>query len=146
MSNTNERKPERGHERIASTNKGPQYIPHDLLDDNYHYRFVYYSNDTMWKALDQERLGYEPVKVEELASIKSKVILPQTNAQDGLVTVPEKGGAMSVLMRIPKAVYLERLEHERLERQEERKRHLGPEYQDDYGVRPAFRFNNGPTS
>lgn len=145
MSNK-ERKPERGSERKSSTNKGPQYVPTDLLDDNYHYRFVYYSPDTMWKALEQERLGYEPVKMSELASVQSKVILQNTTIHEGLVTIPERGGAMSVLMRIPRDIYEARIKDEQQERLEDRKRTLGPEYQQDGGVKPAFKFTNGPSN
>jgi hypothetical protein len=145
MSN-NERKSERVPERKPSTNKGPQYIPQDLLDENYHYRFVYYSSDTMWKALDQERLGYEPVKTSELMSLKSKVILPTTTVHEGLVTIPERGGAMSVLMRIPRDKYEARLLEEKNERLEERKRTLGSEYQSDGGIRPSFKFTNDSTN
>lgn len=143
---TNERKSERVSERKSSINKGPQYIPEDLLDENYHYRFVYYSNDRMWQALDQERLGYEPVKQSELAQIKSKVMLPNTAMHDGLVTIPEKNGAMSVLMRIPRKVYEDRIKEEKLERDAELKRTLGSEYATEGHIKPRFTFTNNNTN
>ena len=139
---TKERQAERVSERKSSSNKGPQYIPEDLLDENYHYRFVYYSNDTMWKALEQEKLGYEPVKQAELAQIKSKVVLPNTTLHDGLVSIPEKGGAISVLMRIPRAVYEERLAEEKAERDAELRKTLGTDYAPEGHIKPRFTFTN----
>ncbi len=141
---TNERKPERGSVRQSVTNQGPQYVPTEYLDENFHYRWVNYVQDKLWTAIEKERLGYEPVPVSEINShIKSKIIKEQGIAKEGYVTCPLKNGGQSVLMRIDKNVYLDRKKFEKEDRDASYQNMVreGLEMASD-GTKKTFSFTN----
>lgn len=144
MSNGNERKPERGHERTSLSNTGPQYVPIDFLDENYHYRWVNYHKDKLWTAIEKERLGYEPVSAEEFSGqIKSKIIDQKTMISEGYVTCPLKNGSQAVLMKIDRKAYLERKKQDHINREASyRDASLADLEMESMGTKSTFSFTN----
>lgn len=108
MKESNERTQTRDTLRTSLVRQGPQHLPAELRDENFHYRWVNYIPDSPWKALEAERIGYEPVLATEVLQTKSKVFASRTSTVDGYYTCPIKGGGDAVLMKLPIKTYLER--------------------------------------
>jgi len=143
---TNERKPERGSERISLSHRGPQHFPAEFRDPNFHYRWTNYDPESPWKAMETERLGYDPVPIGETNHLKSKIFAQSTIVREGYVTCPLKKGGQAVLMRLPMDVYLERQKQKEEDRKAERKAMLaeGMEVSDGTTLKQTYSFTNTP--
>lgn len=145
MTNKSERTAERVSERVSLTHQGPQHFPAQFRDENFHYRWVNYVPDKLWKALEAERIGYDPVPMSELGlTAKSKVIKVETIVQEGYLTCPLKGGGQAVLMRLPMSVYLEREKAKKQERIAAQNAMVdeGLDLSSSEGTKKTFSFTN----
>ncbi len=139
---TTERNPERTNQRISSSHRGGQYFPKELMDENYHYRWVNYESNKMWKAIETERLGYEPVLATDTNSFQSKVLPKDSMVKEGFVVCPLRAGGQAVLMRIPRALYEQRKKEDHAIEQAAYKTALQNEIELDGKKSPhVFTFN-----
>jgi hypothetical protein len=140
----NERKEERGLERVSLQATGQQYFPEQFRDPNFHYRWVNYDPQAPFKATQKERMGYEPVPLADTNHVASKIFTKSTVVQEGYVTCPLKSGAVAVLMRMPMKLYLEREALKEAARKAEKKAMSseGMTVEDNATIKKTFSFTN----
>ena len=107
-----DRTPERTGERFDGIQGiGPQHIPNELKDSNYHYRWVNYDPERPFKFQSKRALGYDFIPLSEFENIRE--MMPNDpmfggTGMDG-TKICRKGsrGTVDYLLRIPIKRYLE---------------------------------------